>query len=334
MWCISNRTAYAADRNWTRDEAGVHWYLVAIRATFDIDTRGVLALADEQTPPVLGPEYFDEPGTSSLEQDSDLLEFKPGTDVLVHGSAVSPNGRPAPEVMVSLKLGALQKDLVVFGRRVYYEAAGLRTTAPQPFVEQPIRYEYAFGGSDVSAPDPAQWILDERNPVGRGYTKNNRPNLQSTPAHQIEYASGSPDGAGPAGFGPIDRGWLPRRPLAGTYDANWVETQKPLLAKDYDLRFGHAAPVDQQLSTPLAGGERLALRNMTPEGMLVVEVPRIQLRLESRFGSKDEEHGAHLSTLAVDTNARTLSVTYQSRLRVRARDVDYLDETTIEEVRS
>lgn len=73
MWALSNRTAYAAERNWTRDKDGLHWWLVAVKATFDIGPDGRLRLADEQLPPVLIPEYFGGPGRSSLRYDSDLL---------------------------------------------------------------------------------------------------------------------------------------------------------------------------------------------------------------------------------------------------------------------
>ena len=329
MWCLDNRTPLAAERNWIRDKDGVHWWLVAIAATYDIDDRGGLELADEQLPPLLAPEYFGDAGQSSLRRDSDLLEAKPGTDVIVHGSALAPGGRPAESVPVTLRLGSIDKRVVVFGERVYYEGAvGQTTTSPTPFVEQPIRYESAFGGGDVSDPDASKWKLDERNPVGRGFAGKDA----NTPAHTIEYASGRPNATGPAGFGPIDRGWLPRRPLAGTYDAGWIESRKPLLPTDYDPAFGLSAPADQRSPVPLLGGERMAVSNMTPEGMLVVELPRKRFALSTRFGTKEHEHGAHLTTVLLETEERRLSLVWQSALRVRSPEVDHLDETTIEEL--
>jgi hypothetical protein len=48
MWALKNQTPYAAERNWTRDKHGVHWWLVAVKATFDIAPGGRLELADEQ----------------------------------------------------------------------------------------------------------------------------------------------------------------------------------------------------------------------------------------------------------------------------------------------
>ncbi|MEM7156591.1 MAG: DUF2169 domain-containing protein [Myxococcota bacterium] len=307
----------------------MHWWVVAIRATYDVDAQGKLELAEEQLPPLLAPEYFGDAGQSSLRQDSDLLEAKPGTDVLVHGSAIAPRGRPAESVLVNLRLGPIDKRIVVFGDRVYYEGAlGQSTTSPKPFVDKAIRYESAFGGGDVSDPDPAKWTLDERNPVGLGFGTTQA----NTPAHSIEYASGRPNAAGPAGFGPIDRGWLPRRTLAGTYDAAWVEGRKPLLPADYDPAFALSAPADQRTPVPLQGGERMAVSNMTPESMLVVELPRKQFALSTRFGAKEQPHAAKMTTVLLETDERRLSLVWQSSLRVRAPEVDHLDETTIEEL--
>ena len=131
MWQVDNRTPYVAERNWVRDPQGVHHWLVAIRATFEIEPGGHLRLADERLPPVLAPEHFGEPGESSLRYDSDLLAIKPTTDVLVLGSAHAPGGRPASSVSVMLRVGTIDKQLVVHGERVYYEGvAGLATTAP------------------------------------------------------------------------------------------------------------------------------------------------------------------------------------------------------------
>lgn len=66
MWCLANKTPFAVERNWVRDRDGVHWWVVAIRATYDVDPAGRLTPSDEQLLPVLAPEYFGEAGSSSL----------------------------------------------------------------------------------------------------------------------------------------------------------------------------------------------------------------------------------------------------------------------------
>lgn len=82
VWALANRTPCAAERNWTRDKDGIHWWIVAVRATFTIGSNGKLTLADEQLLPVLAPKHHGEPGKSSLRYDADLLAPKPTTDVL------------------------------------------------------------------------------------------------------------------------------------------------------------------------------------------------------------------------------------------------------------
>jgi hypothetical protein len=230
-----------------------------------------------------------------------------------------------------LRIGALEKQLIVHGNRVYVEGVGgLSTTSSAPFVEQPIRYEYAFGGADTSHPDPTKQRLDERNPLGRGFPGTGRV-WANQPAHTVEYASGSLAGRGPAGFGAIDRAWLPRRRYAGTYDAKWVETKSPLLPDDYDPRFALCAPEDQRPEAPLSGGERIGILNMNPEGSLVFELPRVELRFSSTVNGRKVPHGQTMTSVVVEPAERRVGVTWQSSLRVAAPDVDYLDSTEIEE---
>ncbi|WAS97250.1 DUF2169 family type VI secretion system accessory protein [Nannocystis punicea] len=330
MWALDNRTSFAAGRNWTRDKDGVHWWIVAVKATFDVNHQGRAILADVQPPPVLAPEYFGDPGASSLRHDSDLLAPKPGTDVLAVAHAHAPGGRPAPTVPVSLRVGALSKQLLVHGERTY-DSLGVGLSAPQRFITHPIRYEYAFGGFDAADPDPARQRMDARNPVGRGFVRKSL-SRAGQPAHAVEYPDGDPATVGPAGFGPIDPSWSPRRELAGTYDARWEQTRRPLLPDDYDPEFAMSAPTDQRADGPVLG-ERVELLNMTPEGTFRVEVPRIALAFITRFGARRQEQPARLTALILEPEERRLSLVWQSCLRVSAVDADYLDVTEIREHR-
>jgi hypothetical protein len=330
LWAIANHTPYGADRNWTRDKHGMHWWIVAVKATYRIEPKGILKLAEEQPPPLLAPEYSGDPGVSSLLYDSDLLAAKPGTDVTVLADAHAPAGRPAATVPVMMRAGTMEKRLLVHGDRVYYEGPfGLATTAPRPFVQRPIRYELAYGGADLSDADGKKHRIDERNPVGRGFAC--RPaRLVHQPAHCIEFAGGGdPSAHGPAGLAPIDSSWLPRRTFAGTYDERWSKTKKPLLPDDYDDRFAMSAPAGQRSDRPLAGNERVALLNLTSEGTLVFDLPAVSLTFTSLFGRKRVPQPAHLTTVIVETEERRLSLVWQSTLRVPAPDVDYLDQTEI-----
>jgi len=331
VWFLANNTPYGAERNWVRDKNGAHGWVVAVRATFVIDARGVPVLAEEQPPPVLAPEHYEGPGDSSLRYDSDLLGLKPTTDVIANGSAHAPGARPTTSVPVVMRVGPIEKQLVVHGDRVYYDGAvGLATTSARPFVSRPIRYEFAFGGSGTADPDPSKHRIDERNPVGRGFGPN-KADWVNKAAHAVEYPSGDPTRRGPAGFGAIDRGWTPRRSFAGTYDAQWVETKKPLLPSDYDPAYCQCAPLDQRPASPLVGGEKVGLLNMTPQGSLVFELPKVTLGLSSWFGRTERAHDPPvLTTVLLEPEERRVSMVWQSVLQVAAREADFLDQTKIE----
>jgi hypothetical protein len=333
VWALKNLTPYAAERSWTRDKTGAHLWLVAVKATFDLGVDGRVTVADEQTPAGLAPEYFGDPSASSIRDEADVVPPKPTTDVVVEASAHAPKGRAVNRVEVTLRAGALQKAIVVHGPRVYYRGASgqLTTSAGVPFVTQPIRFEDAFGGSDLSDPDPRRQRMDLRNPVGRGVAID-PDRLVNQPAHTLEYPGGDAAKRGPAALGPIASFWSPRREHAGSYDDTWMKTRMPLLPDDFDERFHQCAPPDQRSARPMVGGEPVGLVNATPEGVLAFALPTVRLGFSTRFGARSEEHTSRLGTVIVKADRRKLMMVWQTALRVKASEVDYLDETVITEL--
>ncbi|MDB4977391.1 MAG: hypothetical protein JWN48_5732 [Myxococcaceae bacterium] len=330
MWTLNNQTPYAAERTWVRDKHGVHHWLVAVRGTFTFDEQGTLQLAVEQPPPLRTAVYFGDPGQSSLRYDADLLGMKPATDLTVLGSAYAPHGRPATKVLVGLRIEKLTKSVEVHGDRVYSGTSLLDVSRSTAFARKPLLYEAAYGGADASPGDPARHVRDGRNPVGVGVY--GEPGARrGKPAHTIEYPGRDPAKPGPAGFGPLASYWLPRLRHAGTYDAGWEQTKKPLLPDDYDERFTLCAPPDQQFGTYLRGGELLEMLNFTPTGVLRLTLPKIYLTFCTRFGTRSEEHRGRLVSVIVEPDERQLTMVWQSALKVRASDADYLDETLIDE---
>lgn len=330
MLVVDNRTNFAADRNWVRDQTGAHHWIVAVKATFDLGADGRVTVADEQPAPLLAPEHHGEPGTSSLHLDADLGLPKPGVDVIVHGLAHAPHGRPVTELPVTLRLPGVEKTLLVVGDSTLRGDLGRSRTAPQPFTSMPIVYERAFGGFDPDEPDLAKRRFDTRNPVGTGYTPTAKLAVGRR-APNILYPGKDMAGAGPAGFGPIESFWSPRREFGGTYDARWMAEQHPFLPDDWDPRHTLCAPVDQRTPRPLRGGESLALSNMTPDGSLQFTLPKLYFTFTTFFGRRSEEHRARLASVLVFADRRQLAMVWQTSLMVPLRAMDYLDRTLIKE---
>jgi hypothetical protein len=303
MWNLVNLTPFAAERCFARDLDGVEYFVVAIKATFDLRADGSLQVAGTQQPIAYAPVYRGEATASSLVTDLDLVLGKPAADVLVRGHVHAPDS--ARELLVELRVGAHSKTLVAFGLRRWEKTwNGWRITPPEPFTRVPLVYEEAFGGPD-----------DLRNPVGRGLVTTPLPGAD-TPLPALELADGRItswlERPQPAGFGPLAPHWSPRRELAGTFDDTWRRERMPLPPLDADPRRLQSAPADQHHS--LTGGEAIQLRNCTPSGLLRFTLPRVQFQVRSQFGAAWVDHCPEIRTVEVDADAGRLVVVWHSAL--------------------
>ncbi|TQF15278.1 DUF2169 domain-containing protein [Myxococcus llanfairpwllgwyngyllgogerychwyrndrobwllllantysiliogogogochensis] len=329
MWALQNKTPYAAERTWVRDKDGHHLWVIALKATFDVDDAGGLLLVEEQEPLLREPIYWGEPGRSSLRYEAELVPPKPHTDVLINACAHAPGGRPSPSVEVAARIHDVDKMLVVHGERFYTRGlTGVKPSSPKPFISQPILYEWAWGGTDTRDSDARKHVSDLRNPVGRGVASRASHRVDQ-PAHRIEYLRGTPAEMGPAGFGPIASHWSPRLELTGTFDEAWRKTRHPLLPRDFDERSALCAPVDQRPSRRLVGGEKVALVHLTPRGSLHFTLPRLHFGFTTYFGAFRRFHEAALGLVVVEPELKKVRMVFQTGLRVGPQDTDRLDFTAI-----
>ena len=336
MWLVNNRTPYAADSNWIQDKDANKIWLVVVKATFDIAPDGTTQLAEQQELPLIMGQPRKEFGTSSLIYDADLLSLKPGTDVIVNGSAWAPSGKSASSLDAQITVGPIAKRVRVFGDRYWRRGlAGPSISAPQPFESVPIVFERAFGGWDRSSRDPADHRLESRNPVGTGFSVRSEncidkplPNVES-PEKLIRSWGDHPP---PAGVGVVDCAWSPRRELAGTYDEAWKKNRFPLWAQNYDRRYAHAAPVDQQVPGFLRGGELMTLVNLSRYGTLSFKLPRVYPFFQTYFRRDEVEHRGQLCTVIVEPDVPRVVMAWQSSL-ICNRNADDLDETVVTQKR-
>lgn len=246
-----------------------------------------------------------DPEKGSIKYPSDLCIMKPGTDVIVVAAARAPGDRPVPSFDAAVRVGPLEKTVRVFGLRVW-ESGGSGLSAPRPTRGAEVRYDNAWGGVDAS--DLGKILEEPRNPAGSGVTRSPA-SLTHKPAPCIEdplHLIGSiRTKPPPAGLSAIGRHWAPRRQYLGTYDETWLEERAPLLPLDHDDRANLCATPGLSAVPPLAGGEDVALVNLTPGGGSVsFALPKllVKITLEAK-GRSPEVLAPYLDTVVIDTLA-------------------------------
>jgi hypothetical protein len=329
MWQVVNQTPFAASGVWTRDRDGAEVWLVAVRCSFRINPDGTTVVADEQEAPIMAPKFTGEPAISSLRYDSDFYLTKPTTDVLLHGRAYAPGGKPAEQVDVTWRVGEVRKTLRVSGDRLYQ--AGIMGSLPkriEPFAAMPLTYERTYGGAEPNPPKKENRPqFDDRNPVGTGFSP-----IAGKTAPNVEYP-GINSGAKPAGFGPSPSNWRPRVRYAGTYDEVWQKDRCPLYPHDLDDRFFLCSPEDQRPKEYLRGGEPVELLNLTPSGRMAFSLPRVALGFETIFRGGDRvSHQGKLHSVILEPDVPRVVLVWRTELPCHPR-VLKLQRTVIREKR-
>lgn len=297
---LRNDTPFATMFFESVDEVDRPINVAILRGTFDISPGGTLEVADEQTPVVMADEYYDQPLTSSIRVDTDLVPKKYHTDITLEAVAHAPDTMPQQAWEVSVSVGTLCKRLRVTGPR-FWNCGLLAWTLsqPEPCREVPIRYEYAYGGTYRRDDQEFRYEL---NPVGRGFVDlRHRDRKDPVPAPQIETLD-EPIRAidhpyRPAGFGPIPKHCLPRRSRCGTPDAKWIDERWPLRPLDFDFNYYNCASEGLRYEGFLQGNELVVLTNLTQHGDLRFQLPS----LDQLVFSVDAAGAFVLEPLILDT---------------------------------
>ena len=298
--------------------------VVCLKGTFTIPKNGEEPrLAEEQVPLVEADVFTGEPGLSSPVYESDYAPRKPKCDVLLNGSAYAPGGRPAASVNVSLRVGPISKSLTVIGDRIWKKGfLSFKAMQPKPFVVMPISYDTAFGGVDENHKDPKKHQAYMENPIGVGFHSYLKPEfVKDKPlpnTQEIDKPVSKPNVKyRPMSLGPIGRAWLPRYPLAGTYDQDWIDNVFPFLPPDFDEAYYQAAPSDQQMSYP-KGGETVMLPHLTPEGRTIFRLPNknILVWFFMKDGS-EKDVPAVADTIIIEPDMGHFTVTWRASLPLR-----------------
>ena len=107
---LHNRSGYAAEMVPMVDPRGRNVGVVIAKGTYRL-VKGQLELDEEQEPIAYVDEYADEPGKSEYLVPADLVDFKPGTDVLVVRHAPE---RPSHGLRVRVSVGDVRAGRLSF----------------------------------------------------------------------------------------------------------------------------------------------------------------------------------------------------------------------------
>jgi len=319
---LVNLTDFVADLSLRMDSDGREVLSVVVKGTFRLTDAPALTLAEEQSPLRAADVYHGDPAATSLAGASDMVMFKPATDILVSG-CYYPNRRDPRWNFAGFIFGPqkMRKLIQVFGdRRWDKRLVGIGLSAPARFEKIPIVYERAFGGVDDSLPGSVE--VCPENPAGVGFRgKRSRKEIAGQPVANLEdpqHPITAPDQRPrPHALGAIAPAWSPRPSFAGTYDQAWSKTRMPLPPADFNPRYNQAAPPDQIYPSHVVGGEPMEIFGMTPEGHMRFEVPRVRPQVVVRVLDRRETPAVTCDTVDVEMEKRTLSLVWRAHLVVQ-----------------
>lgn len=188
----------------------------------------------------------------------DLGMPKPCAEFLATGHAYTHHQQEKTACAVELRVGALTKQLIVFGDRHWIDG---RPTAAQPFESMRLDWSRAYGGPGFA--DNPLGIGHAPMPAADGSFAHRLPNVEH-PHRRIDHPSRQPT---PACLGAMDVSWPARMQLIGRhYDSHWRENLYPGFAQDMDWRLFNAALPDQRWtdSDRIPGGTPYEIWNMHP----------------------------------------------------------------------
>lgn len=345
------------------DDQGLYAFHFVVKRGYDIRPGGMATPAQPQSALYLSDFYYDdaEPLGSAIRYESDLSPPKTACDVIVNGWCHPPGGE-AVQCLVGVKVGPLDKQVLVLGDRSAWWKPGLRrpvVSRARPFHTLPIRYEYAYGGSDLR--HTASPVMCPTNPIGTGfwvqeYDPNHAlerwgplPNLEDpddvvqvddllVPAEKLQ------DGdkfRRPAGFGVVPRHWAPRvnrggmdpklRPVWDLFAKIPRRQKVDLPARIMEPRFLQAAPEGQTIPYP-RGAEAVTITNMHPElPELRFQLPADRPVLRFDFGKGMSPVELNIDTLIIEPETLNLQVVWRGSLRVApGQRMDQLNKALVE----
>jgi len=307
-----------------------------IKATFMLTHDGVLKPLINQPAFVVNDVFEGNDERTALVYPSDIIPFKPGTDLIVTGSAKPPGGKPAQRWLAGVAVyrtgqtaSVLQKTVQLTGPRLwkYGLLPGWHLSEIEPASAVRLSYALAYGGA-TDGPWEKERDIHWPNPFGRGYFGRSQPDpALAYPAPQIlATKAGAPRWLArleSVGLSPMAGIQQARLQFAGTYDRRWEQEVKPNIPLDMKLDFWNTVPQDQVAHPYLSGGEQIRTVGLFPadDGVCNFTLPNYQviavpLRGEDKLDALDMD----LDTVVLDLDKRHVTLRWAT---LASQDMDY-----------
>jgi hypothetical protein len=279
--------------------------IVVLKVTYGIGDDGEATVADEQ---LAIRREIEETELGPVPDDAAVQ--KPGFDVLVLGTARSPEGRPVTEMRIDLRVGAESRGLVLFGdRRWVRDRGGLVASPPEPFEEMPLSYARAYGGK---AKAMGYEVPYPYNPSGRGYVLEEKyadevplPNIEDPDALIASWE----DQPLPAGFAPIPLGSMFTVERGIEFDP---ETREQRVKPEV---FQNAHP--KLVFSEVAPGTEIGLTGMGPAGDLSFRLPDLRASVAVELGGDSYRPEGRVDTLCILPDERRFFLVHRTPFKYR-----------------
>jgi hypothetical protein len=293
---------------------------LVIKAGFWFSERGELTPMKNPPPIEESDRFYEESGDSSLAAACDTVPYKNGAELLVYGTAYPPQQDSS---MMEVSLGLRrnnedywQKSLRVFGPRSWHRGlTGVSLGRPESLEPLPLRYEFAYGGSDPRN-EMQQY---DKNPVGAGYSHRSRYH-SALGVPQIEISStflrSLTQRPEPGGFGPIPTFWEPRIRHQPNMDEGRQSMGLCPFLDDVNPAFYNAAPPDQRFSETFAGTESILLKGLLNkrdgDNAVLIHLPLLSPKIDLQKGGERKAITAQCDTLVVNADAREIHLVWRA----------------------
>jgi len=106
------------------DPAGKEFGVLIIKTSYDVSDQGVVEIAPEQESFVFTDVCYGEVNQTSLKYPSDMVPYKPQTDIVINAVGYSPGGKPEASWISSISVSdgeglCAQKSVRVSGPRFW-----------------------------------------------------------------------------------------------------------------------------------------------------------------------------------------------------------------------